>query len=138
MRRSPILATLAAAAVLVPAATAALSAVTVNLNVQGGIGNRTLRACGLTHHYTLVHRGRAIKVDGSVGPAPSGSFRIKLKIKRCVNGHFRTVWTGAAVAGTGGAFNGTLPPRKAGFYFVRAYLEGSTIVKSDKQYVRAQ
>jgi hypothetical protein len=132
-----IAAALVAAFLTLPAAAAALAATTVSLNVQGGYGNRTLKACGIIHHYTLYRHGRAIKVSGAVLPAPGGTPRIKLKVKRCLNGRFRTVWIGLASPQAAGTFQGIVPPRKLGFYFVRAYYKGTTVVKSDKQYFRA-
>lgn len=123
--------------VLAAAAIASAATTTVRLNLQGGYGNRTLKACGLTHHYTLYHRGKVIRVNGAIAPAPVKTVRLKLKIKRCVNGRFRTVWVGLGRLGPNGTYSGTLPPRRPGFYFARAYDEGATTVKSDKQYFRA-
>ena len=82
---------LAAAIALATAVTAGAAAITVALNLQGGYANRTLKACALTHHYTLFYRGRAIGVNGTVSPSPSGTFRVKLKVKQCVRGRFRAV-----------------------------------------------
>ena len=66
-----------------------------------------------------------------------GYQRIKLKIKRCIRGRFHTVWVGNASVKSDGTFQGTLPPRRAGYYFARAYYEGATTVKSDKQYFKS-
>ena len=128
---------LAAAIALAAAMTAGAASITVSLNLQGGYANRTLKACALTHHYTLFHRGRAISVNGAVSPAPSGTFRLKLKIKQCLRGRFRTVWVGSAHVRSDGTFRGTLPPRRVGYFFARAYYEGATTVKSDKQYFKS-
>ena len=128
---------LVTACALAAAVTAGAAAITVNLNLQGGYANRTLRACALTHHYTLFHRGHAIGVNGAVSPAPSGVFRVKLKVKQCVRGRFRTVWIGSAHVRSDGTFQGTLPPRHAGYFFARAYYERATPVKSDKQYFKS-
>jgi hypothetical protein len=134
-RRSTLV--LVAALALAAAATAGAAAITVSLNLQGGFANRTLRACALTHHYTFFHRGRAIGVNGAVSPTPNGTFRLKLKVKQCVHGRFRTVWVGSAHARSDGTFRATLPPRRAGYFFARAYYEGATTVKSDKQYFKS-
>jgi hypothetical protein len=123
--------------VLAAAATASAATTTVRLNLQGGYGNRTLRACGLTHHYTLYHRAEAIAVNGAIAPAPTRTVRLKLKIKQCVNGRFLTVWAGSGHIGANGTYSGSLTPRRRGFYFARAYYEGATTVKSDKEYFRA-
>jgi hypothetical protein len=116
---------------------AGAATIAVSLNLQGGYANRTLKACALTHHYTLFHRGQAIRVSGAVSPVPSGAFRLKLKVKQCVRGRFRTVWVGSAQMRPDGTFRGTLPPRRAGYFFARAYYEGTTTVKSDKQYFKS-
>ena len=129
---------LAAAIALATAVTAGAAAVTVALNLQGGYANRTLKACALTHHYTLFHHGRAIGVNGAVSPAPSGAFRVKLKVKQCVRGRFRAVWVGSAQVKPDGTFRGTVPPRRAGYFFARAYYyAGTTAFKSDKQYFKS-
>jgi hypothetical protein len=129
---------LAAAIALAAALTAGAAAITVTLNLQGGYANRTLKACALTHHYTLFHRGRAISVNGAVSPAPSGTFRVKLKVKQCVRGRFRAVWVGNAQVQPGGTFQGTVPPRRVGYFFARAYYYvGTTAFRSDKQYFKS-
>jgi hypothetical protein len=126
-----------ASTVLSVSAIASAATTTVSLNLEGGYGNRTLKACGLTHHYTLYHRAKAISVNGAIVPAPAQAPRVKLKIKQCVSGKFRTVWVGRGRIGANGSYSGILPPRRRGFYFARAYYEGATVIKSDKQYFRA-
>ena len=129
---------LVTACALAAAVTAGAAAITVNLNLQGGYANRTLRACALTHHYTLFHHGRTISVNGAVSPAPTGAFRVKLKVKQCVRGRFRAVWVGTAQVRPDGTFQGTVPPRRVGYFFARAYYYvGATTVKSDKQYFKS-
>src|SRR5262249_20741742 len=96
--------------VLIWAAAAGAAAITVTLNLQGGYRNATLTACGIKHHYTLYRREQAIKVDGAVAPTPTGTMRLKLKIKQCLHGRFRTVWVGHARTGSNGTFSATLPP----------------------------
>lgn len=119
------------------AAIASAATTTVSLNLEGGYGDRTLKACGLTHHYTLYHRAKAISVNGVIVPAPAQAPRLKLKIKQCVKGKFQTVWVGPGRIGGNGTYSGILPPRRRGFYFARAYYEGAMVIKSDKQYFRA-
>lgn len=128
---------LATAITLAAAVTAGAAAITVSLNLQGGYANRTLKACALTHHYTFFHHGRAIGVNGAISPAPSVTFRLKLKVKQCIRGRFRTVWVGSAKVRSDGTFQGTLPPRRTGYFFARAYYKGATTVKSDKQYFKS-
>ena len=125
-----------AAVASVAAVSAVAAATSVTLDLEGGYGNRTLKACGITHHYTLYHGERAIGVRGAVVPAPAAAFRVKLKVKQCVRGSFRTVWVGNAQVSSDGTFDGAIPPRRRAFFFARAYYERATPIKSDKQYFR--
>ncbi len=65
MRSSLALASIVA---IVTAGGAVAAAPAVTLNLKGGFGNHTLKACGLTHHYTFFHRGRAIAIEGESDP----------------------------------------------------------------------
>jgi hypothetical protein len=123
----------AAPRVRATAAPHAHAAAAMTLNLKGGIGNRSLRACRIRHHYTLYRRGTAVAFSGTVAGAPA-SFNVKVKVKQCVHGRFVTSYS-MKVAGSGGAFGGTLRPVGRGFYFTRAELNVSgATVKSDKQY----
>src|SRR2546427_9324225 len=83
------------AAVPTLAASGAVS--TVLLNLKAGYANQTLLACGIKHHYTFFHAGRPLGMDGSVQPAPlTSAWKVKVKVKKCVAGRFRTVWSGHA------------------------------------------
>src|SRR5438067_12905049 len=67
----------------------AASGTQVTLNLKGGFADHQRVACGDLHHYTYYHRRHRIKFDGRVSPAPSGSWDVKLKLKRCVHGTFK-------------------------------------------------
>ena len=124
----------AALAALVVAAGAAAGSVAVTLNLQGGIGSRTLKACGALHHYTVYRRGSRIEMDGKVAPAPA-AFRVKLKVKQCVRGTFRTIWSGGAHERADGTFSGVFLARRRGVFFARAYVHvGSHTFRGDKQH----
>lgn len=130
-RRALIVAALAALLVVTGAAAASI---TVTINLQGGAGSRTLKACGALHHYTLYRAGTRIKIDGKAIPAPT-TFRVKLKVKQCLRGTFRTIWTGGAHERTDGTFTGFYLARRRGTFFARAYLHtGTHTYKSDKQH----
>ena len=120
-------------------ATGALAATsTVTINLKGGLGNRTYRACGLTHHYTLFHPGRAIAIEGTVTPAPT-HFRVKLKVKQCLHGRFTTIWVGSAHERPDGSYRGMFVPHHRGPFFARAYARiGTQTVKSDKRYFQVK
>lgn len=107
----------------------------VSLNLNGGYKNRNIVACGDLHHYTFFHRsGGNIHFNGRVSPAPSGSYRVKLKLKKCKNGAFRTVWQKYYQGHPLGRVKGAFAPPKRGYYFARLYYYGTTpTAESDKQ-----
>jgi len=120
------------------AAAAAAAASSVTLNLQGGYANRQLTACSLKHHYTFFHAGHTITMKGSVAPTPASHWRVKVKVKQCLRGGFRTVWTGYAGGHADGSFKTTYRASRRGFLFARAYYYGATpTVRSDKQYFHA-
>ena len=123
-----------AALVLAAAAIAAPLATTVTLDLKGGAGSRTHKACGLTHHYTLFHPGHSIALAGVVRPAPA-SFRVKLKVKQCIRGSFQTIWVGSAHERADGSYRSAYIPHRRGLFFVRDYAHiGTQTIKSDKHY----
>jgi hypothetical protein len=110
---------------------------TVTLNLHGGYANHTLRACAITHHYTYYRPRRTIFYSGTVRPAPSGSWHVKLKLKKCVRGRFVTVFQATVSGHAGGRFSGSFRRSFLGLYFARAYYYGvRPAVRSDKQYFR--
>lgn len=117
-------------------AIAAPLATTVTLDLKGGVGSRTHKACGVTHHYTLFHPGYSIALAGVVRPAPS-HFRVKLKVKQCVHGTFQTIWIGSAHERADGSYRGAYLPHRRGLFFIRAYVHiGTRTIKSDKRYLQ--
>ena len=124
------------ALVALAVATGALAATpTLTINLKGGlVGNKAYKACGLTHHYRLFHRGRAIAIEGVLTPALTG-FRVKLKVKQCLHGRFTTIWVGSAHERRDGSYRGAFVPHHNGPFFVRAYAHiGARTIKSDKRY----
>ena len=120
----------------------AASGVSVSLNLQRGFKNRQLAACGIKHHYTFYHRRHRIPFDGTVNPAPHHSFRVKVKVKKCRSGSFRTVFA-IHVRGSGstGHFRGHLRSPGRGFFYARAYFYGippqkHAVARSDKEFFR--
>ena len=107
----------------------------VTLNLQAGRGNRTLRACGIRHHYTLYHPHRRVGFNGTVAGAP-GAFTVKVKVKKCVRGRFVTRLE-QHVTGHGGRYSGSFNSGTRGFYFARTYYRAGSVLKSDKQYFKA-
>jgi hypothetical protein len=135
MRLGPRIVTIAAlVAALLAAAAAAQAGGGATLNLQGGIGNKTLRACGIRHHYTLFRRGRRVGFKGTVAGA-SGAFTVKVKVKKCVGGQFVTRLQ-QHVAGDAGRYRGSFVAGARGYYFARTYYRAGAVLKSDKQYFK--
>jgi hypothetical protein len=110
----------------------------LTLSVKDGSAKRELVACRIRHHYTFFHVGRPIAMNGSVLPVPSGAWRVKVKVKRCVRGMFRTVWARHTRGRTNGTFTIAYKPRHIGAYFARAYYYGvHPAVRSTKLYFHA-
>ena len=70
-------------------------------------------------------------MDGYISPAPAlpdGTWRVKIKVKRCKSGRFVEIWHGYA-PGNGVLLNGvkvghfrrTYRMRSTGYFFARAY-----------------
>jgi hypothetical protein len=120
---------------VVAAAAVSATGIRVTINLKGGLGARTRKACGITHHDTLYGIGSRIAINGAVQPAPA-VFRVKLKAKRCVNGRFTNVWTAGAHEGRGGTYRGVYVARRRGTFFLRANVYvGRRELRSDKRYV---
>ena len=117
---------------------ASAAAPVVTLNLKGGYANQTRTACGIQHHYTAFHVLHAVTVAGTVRPAPSGSWEVKVKVKKCISGRFRTVWTAHTPGHPDGGFKTSYKPRRRGYFFARAYYYKVTpAAHSDKQYFHA-
>jgi hypothetical protein len=136
LRIPTIVATLGVVAALALPASAA--APTILLNLKGGYANQIITTCGIRHHYTFFHVSRPLQMDGTVQPAPQAArWMVKVKIKRCVSGRFRTVWSGHARGKADGSFKIAYSPRRRGLFFARAYYYGVRPAgRSGKQYFR--
>ena len=116
------------------------------LNLQGGYRNATLSPCHIQHHYTYYHRGHGVPFNGTLSPPPGKHFLIKVKVKKCVNGRFRTITRLTVhVRGnpTTGHYDGTLRAPGRGAFFARAYYYGTpagsrAVARSDKQHFRVR
>lgn len=126
---------LAVGALLVTATVAVAAGETITLALQGGV-DQTKSPCHQTNHYAAYKLGTRIYMDGYVNPAPDladGTWRVKIKVKKCVSGVFKTIKQ-VHVLGNGVVVNGTKEghyrwswkPAYKGFYFARAYYYGYT------------
>lgn len=128
----------AAITALVVAAGATAASLSVTVNLKGGTGSRTLRACGALHHYTLYRSGSPIEIDGAARPAPA-AFRAKLKVKQCIRGTFRTIWTTGVHERPDGTFSGVFVARSRGAFFARAYVHvGARTFKSAEEHFQVR
>jgi hypothetical protein len=125
-------------AVLLLAATARSGSTRIVLDLVAGYRNQTLKACTIVHHYTFFKRAHPVLMNGSVTPAPTAAtWTVKVKVKRCVAGRFRTVWVGHATGHGSGRYDIAFRSRRTGYFFARAYYYGVVpSVRSDKQYFR--
>ena len=133
-RRLP--AALIGVGVLLFTATAAIGAApTITLELHGGV-DQTKTPCHQTNHYAAYKLGTRIYMEGYVTPAPNlpdGGWRVKIKVKKCVLGVFKTIKQvhvlGNSVVVNGvkeGHFRWSWKPLYTGFYFARAYYYGYT------------
>lgn len=129
---------LAVALALAVAAGGSAAGTTVSLELKGGYANRTLTGCRIRHHYTFYRPSATIAVAGVVLPTPAASgWEVKVKVKRCVAGRFRTVWARFVPGEQDGSFHAAFRFRVRGFLFARAYYYGiHPVATSDKQYLR--
>lgn len=136
---------LAAGVLLVTAATATGAGNSITLNLKGGRSQQKT-ACGALHHYATYHKGSTLRMDGYVSPAPAlpdNTWRVKIKIKQCKNGHFVMIWQRHA-SGNGVLVNGVKEGhfrinyrmRKKGYFFARAYYYGyqPRIISQDQHF----
>lgn len=125
---------LAAGALLLAAATAVGAGDSITLHLKGGYRNQQRTACSARHHYKLYHRHSTLHMDGYVSPAPArpdGTWRVKIKVKRCEGGQFVTIWQahtrGKDIVVNGakvGYFRKAYRLRRRGYFFARAYYYG--------------
>lgn len=135
VRRLPA-ALLASGVLLFTAAAANGAGETITLTLQGGVDQGNKTACKQVNHYQAYKLGTRISMDGTVDPRPAfpdGTWKVKIKIKKCVRGRFVVVGQ-SHVLGNSTLVNGvktavfskTIKPKLTGFYFARAYYYGYT------------
>jgi hypothetical protein len=118
-----------------PGPTARKGGPIVSLKLHGDQGDEQLLACSLVHHYAVFPSGRLIAYDGAVRPAPTKHWKVKVKIKRCVDGRFDDSGTDRITGGFGGRYSGQLQAPGKGVFFARTrFRTPSGDVLSDKVY----
>lgn len=92
----------------------------VTLALRHSKGDEQLLACSLVHHYKVYHRG-PIDFAGTIAPVPAKHFKLKVKIKRCVDGQFQDSGDTRVSGHAGGSYRGSLQAPGKGVFFARAY-----------------
>jgi hypothetical protein len=110
-------------------------AAVVTLKLRGSTGDEQLLACSLIHHYAIFKSG-PIALKGTVAPAPAKNrWKVKVKIKRCVDGRFQDSGSDRIFGRSSGKYTGSLQPPGKGVFFARArYRTAIGDVLSDKFY----
>lgn len=109
--------------------------VTVSMRLHGDVGKEQLLACSLVHNYPVLPFGQRVAYDGFVRPAPAGRWKVKVKVKRCVDGRFQDSGADRVFGSAGGRFAGRLQPSGRGVFFARArYRSPAGDVLSEKLY----
>ncbi|UTI67125.1 hypothetical protein NBH00_12915 [Paraconexibacter antarcticus] len=108
----------------------------VTLILRHSGADHQLLACSIVHHYARFTARRPIVFEGNLQPREHAShFKIKIKIKRCVDGHFQDSGSWDIRGGRNGRFQGMLPIPGKGIYFARArYRNDVGTATSDKVY----
>lgn len=109
---------------------------TVTLALHGG-GSADRRACGAEHHFRTYPAGSVIRYSGTVSPIPTGTWKVKLKIKRCSLGNFVDFAKLDAQRNRHrGTFGGTFAAPGPGEYEARAelYVSGVRTVRGEDRH----
>jgi hypothetical protein len=109
---------------------------TVTLSVLGGSSNQNAVACGKQEAFERYRAPAEVRYTGMVSPAPSGRFKVKLKLKVCSGGGFVDAASQKIVGQPSGRFDGVMTVSNAGSYSLRATLEGSSRPQSQKVYLQ--
>lgn len=108
----------------------------ITLALHGDSGDHQMLACSLVHHYSRFPAGRPIPFDGALAQVPGTSGgKVKVKIKRCVDGRFQDSGAWNVRLTADGRFRGELQLPGNGVFFARArYRAESGVALSDKVY----
>ncbi len=110
----------------------------VTLTVSGATGNLNATACGKQEAFYDYRAPAQVSYAGTVSPVPSGRWKVKVKLKRCVGNAFTDVDSQKIVGQNDGRFSGVFPIPAKGSYSLRARLEGHGQPESAKVYLQVQ
>lgn len=118
-------------------AASAPGATTVTLSLAGGTGNLNAVKCGKQEPFEHYPAPAQVQYSGMVSPAPSGRWKVKIKLKICRGGGFVDVSSQKIVGQTSGRYDGIFSITAPGAYSLRTELEGKTPKPvSPKQYLQ--
>jgi hypothetical protein len=108
----------------------------VTLSVGGGTGNLNGVECRKQAAFEHYDFPAQVTYSGTVSPAPSGRWKVKLKLKRCNGSSFVDADSQKIVGQSNGQFSGVFVISKQGAFSLRATLEGGKRPQSQKVYLR--
>lgn len=108
----------------------------VTLSLVDGQSNVNATACGKQEAFERYPSPARVAYTGDVSPAPSGRFKVKLKLKRCDGNQFVDADSQKIVGQSSGRFDGVFAITRPGAYSLRATLEGSGRPVSPKVYLQ--
>jgi len=118
------------------AGTAVSASSGVSLSITGGTGNLNAVACGKQEPFEHYTTPAQVHYSGTVTPAPSGRWKVKVKLKVCNGKSFVDAASQKIVGQPSGQFDGIFPVLKAGSYSLRATVEGGSRPESPKLYLQ--
>jgi hypothetical protein len=123
--------------VMVVAGSALAAGSAIDLKLQGGTANQNIRACGSLNHYGAYQARRRVDFKGTVAPGGNKTRMVKVKIKKCVRGHFVRFKELHVRVNSAGKYQGSFTIRVKGLYFARTYDYASRpAAKSPKKHFR--
>jgi hypothetical protein len=108
------------------------------VSLSGSSGNLNAVACGKQEPFEHYAAPAQVHYTGNVSPAPSGRWKVKVKLKQCRGGSFVDATSQKIVGQAGGRFDGVFAVTAPGSYSVEAKFEGSNSPESDKVYLQVK
>ncbi|HEX3316860.1 MAG TPA: hypothetical protein VHR88_02510 [Solirubrobacteraceae bacterium] len=111
----------------------------ITLQLSGSDQNLNMTACNKQESFQVYSRAPAtVPYSGAVSPAPSGRWKVKVKLKRCApGGNFQDVSGEQKIVGQpGGKYSGQIQVPETGAYSVRAKFQSDNKPQSDKLYLK--
>jgi len=109
----------------------------ISILLHGG-GSLHARACGAAHHFRTYATGAPVRVTGTVRPIPTGSWKVKIKIKVCHGGSFGDfIRLDASRDKHHGTFSGSFPAPAPGDYEARAelYVSDTRVARTEEKHI---